>query len=258
MKTKTEKLIVVLLILGIIGMAGLVVLKPVNVNLEGKITGGTSTSEPENSIQVTGQSILSVDPDKAEIILGVETEETTALNSQQMNAEIMENVMSALRTNGIKKEDIKTYQYSVQPIRNWRSEENYYKVISYKTIQMVRVKTTDLDDVGKVIDAAASAGANRFQGVSFGLTDEKQSEYRTKALKEASKNAEIKAESIADGLSVKLDGVLRASESSYYQPVYRSYDMESVAATGAKDITTEISPGMIEISATVSVSYEFV
>ncbi|MBD3155851.1 MAG: DUF541 domain-containing protein [Candidatus Aenigmarchaeota archaeon] len=258
MKLKAENLIVVLLVLGLIGMAGLVVLKPVNVNLEGKITGNTGTSEPENSIQVTGQSILSVDPNKAEIILGVETQEDTALESQQTNAEIMENVMSALRANGINKDDIKTYQYSVQPIRNWRSEENYYEVISYKTTQMIKVKTTDLENVGKVIDAAASAGANRFQGVSFGLTDEKQSEYRTEALKEASKNAESKANSIADGLGVKLDGVLRASESSYYQPVYRSYTMEAAVSGEAKDITTEISPGMIEVSATVSVSYEFI
>ena len=258
MKTKTENLIVVLLILGLIGMAGLVVLKPVNINLEGRITGGSGAVEPESSIQVTGQSTFTVDPNEAEIILGVETEESTALDSQQTNAEIMESVMSALRANGIKKDDIKTYQYNVQPIRNWRSEKDYYDIISYKTTQMVRVKTSDLDDVGKVIDAAASAGANRFQGVNFGLTDEKQSEYRSKALKEASKNAEEKADSIADGLGVKLDGVLKASESSYYQPVYRSYAMETVVTGDAREATTEISPGMIEISATVTVSYEFV
>ena len=233
-------------------MSALVTLKPVNINLiEGSV-------KSENSIQTTGQSILSVDPDKAEIILGVETQEVNALDSQQGNAEIMEKVMLALKNNGIKTKDIKTYQYSVQPIRNYNSRSgDYQEIIGYKTTNMIRIKTTDLDNVGKVIDAAASVGANKFQGVSFGLTDEKQTEYKNEALKEASKNAKTKAESIADGLGVKIQGVLRASESSYYQPVYRDYDM--IASAGSEmEATTEISPGMIQVSATVSVSYEFV
>ncbi len=257
MKTKTEGLVFVLLVLGLIAMAGLVVLKPVNVNLQGKITGGGGTLEPENSIQVTGESSLKVDPNEAEIILGVETQEVNALDSQQLNAETMEKVMNALKANGIWEKDIKTYQYSVQPIRNWRSEENYYEIISYKTTQMIRVKTTNIDNVGKVIDAAASAGANRFQGVNFGLTDEKQAEYRNQVLKEASKNAEVKAKAIADGLGVDITGVLRASESSYYQPVYRYYDTLAKAGE-AMEAETQISPGTIEVSASMSVSYEFV
>ncbi|MBC8484913.1 MAG: SIMPL domain-containing protein [Bacteroidetes bacterium] len=189
MKAKTEGTIVVLLVVGLIAMGAFAVLKPVNINLSGKISGGGNTVEQENSIQVSGYSILSVDPDKAEIILGVETQEENALDSQQGNAEIMEKIMNALRANGIKKQDIKTHQYNVYPIRNWRSEKDYYEVIGYKTTHMVKVKTTDLDNVGKVIDAAVSAGANSFQGVSFGLTDEKQAEYINEVLKEAAKNA---------------------------------------------------------------------
>ncbi len=252
---KTESKIVVLLIIGLIGMSALVALKPVNINL----TGGSGKSvEPENSIQTTGQSILNVDPDEAEIILGVETQEENALGSQQGNAEIMEKVMLALKNNGIKNKDIKTYQYSVQPIRNYNSRSgDYQKIIGYRTTNMIKIKTTNLDNVGKVIDAAVSIGANKFQGVSFGLTDEKQTEYRNEALKEAAKNSKDKAESIADGLGVRVEGVLSASESSYYQPVYRGYDM--IASVGSEiEATTEISPGMIQVSAAVSVSYEFV
>jgi len=255
---KTESIIVVLLVIGLITMGAIAMLKPVNINLTGKITGGGNSVEPENSIQVTGQSILSVDPDKAEIILGVEIQEETAIESQQGNAEIMERVMTALKNNGIKKDDIQTYQYNVRPIRNYNSKSgDYYEIIAYKTTHMVKIKTTDLDNVGKVIDAATSAGANRFQEVSFGLTNEKQTEYRNTGLEEAAMNAKTKAESIADGLGVKVQSVLRASESSYYQPVYRSYDMATVSG-GAMEAETEISPGMIQISATVSVSYEFV
>ena len=103
---KTESMIVVLLIIGLIGMSALVVLKPVNVNLTGKIIGGGNTVEQENSIQVSGQSILSVDPDKAEIILGVETQEENALDSQQSNAEIMEKVMYISEREGWSNEPI--------------------------------------------------------------------------------------------------------------------------------------------------------
>jgi len=253
---KTDSTIIVLLILGLIGMSALTALKPVNINLTGKING--NPVESENSIQVTGQSILNVDPDKAEIIIGIETQEENALDSQQGNAEIMEKVMIALKNNGIKTKDIKTYEYSFYPIRDYNSKSgDYQEIIGYRTTNMIKIMTTDLDNVGKVIDAAASAGANKFQGVSFGLTDEKQEEYINKVLKEASKNSREKADSIADGLGVKIQNILSASESSYYQPIYRDYDMAKVAS-GSMESTTEISPGMIQISATVSVSYGFV
>ena len=251
---KTELMIVLFLVAGLIGISALSAFKPININLTEK----DSLVEPENSIQVTGQSILNVDADKAEIILGVETQEENALDSQQGNAEIMERIMIALKNNGIKTNDIKTYQYSVYPIRNYNSKTgDYQEIIGYITTNMIIIKTTDLDNVGKVIDAAASAGANRFQGVSFGLTDEKQEEYRNKALKEASENSREKADLIADGLGVKIQGVLSASESSYYQPVYSSYNM--VKASGESyESTTEISQGMIQITATVSANYRFV
>lgn len=257
---KAEQIIVVLLILGLIAMGALIVIKPTNINLTGKITGGVGSETQEKSIQVSGESTINVDADQAEIILGVETQEKTALDSQQKNAEEMEKIMNALRANGIKKEDIKTYQYSVYPIRNYNSEKpNFEEIIAYRTSNIVIIKTKDLANAGKVIDAAASAGANVFQGISFGLTDEKQTEYRTKVLKEASKNARDKADSIANGLGIKIQSVLRASESSYYQPVYRNYDMVAAGASEKSySATTEVSPGMIQVSATVSVSYEFV
>jgi len=246
-------MIVLFLVAGLIGISALSTLKPININLTEK----DISVEPENSIQVTGQSILSVDPDEAEIILGVEIQEENALDSQQGNAEIMEKVMLALKNNGIKTKDIKTYQYNVQPIRNYNSKSGeYQEIIGYRTTNMIKIKTTDLDNVGKVIDAAASVGANKFQGVSFGLTDKKQIEYRNEVLKEASKDAKTKAESIADGLGIKIERVLSASESSYYQPIYRGYD--TMVSSGSMEATTEISPGMIQVSATVSVSYRFV
>jgi hypothetical protein len=256
---KPEQMIVVLLVVGLIGMAALVVLKPTNINLTGRISGGGgNTQPPENSIQVSGETTLNLEPNKAEVILGVETQEVTALDSQQKNAEVMEKIMNALRANGVRDEDIKTYNYNVYPIRQWNSKSpDYQEVIAYRTTNTVKIKTTDMDNIGKIIDAAAAVGANRFQGVNFGLTEDMESKYRNEALKAASENAHEKAEAIADGLGIDIKGVLRASESSSYQPVYQYYDTFARAG-GAMEAETEISPGTIQMSATVSVSYEFV
>ncbi|MEM5793297.1 MAG: SIMPL domain-containing protein [Candidatus Aenigmatarchaeota archaeon] len=254
--SKTGELLFLVLVLGIVALGILVVLKPTAINFTGKVV--EEGSEKINTIQVTGNSRIFAEPDKAEIILGVETQEKSALESQQKNAGIMEKVLNALKANGISKSDIKTYEYGVYPIRNYNIEkENYYEVIGYTTRHMVIVKTNDLKNLGKVIDAAASAGANNFYSISFGLSEEKEKEYRNAALTEASKNAKEKAESIAEGLGLKIQKVSSVSESFSYQPIpiYRyAYGKEAISTY---DSTTEISSGMIEISAQVSVEYLF-
>ncbi len=246
---RTEALLPLLLVIGIIALAVMVGLKPNSINVK------TSDELPEDTIDVTGTATLTVDPDKAEILLGVETQSETAIDSQQRNADVMKEIKDALRTAGVSDKDIGTSQYSVDVIRDY-SEKGEMKIRGYKTVHIIKISTIKLNSVGVLVDAAIDAGANRVDGVQFILSKSKEAELRKEAITKASQNAKERAEAIADGLGVKLTKVGRASE-GYVSviPYYKSFN--SLSATDVRETTTDISPGMIEISSSVNVGYEF-
>jgi uncharacterized protein YggE len=117
---------------------------------------------------------------------------------------------------------------------------------------MIQVEIKDIDKVGPVIDTAASSGANRIYGITFGLTDDEIARLELEAFEAALNHASNKAETIADHLGVTITNVLSVSESSYhpYTP-YRSYD---IAYEGA---STPIIEGSLSVSMTVQVVYSF-
>jgi uncharacterized protein YggE len=214
--------------------------------------------EEKRTISVSGVYAISVDPDKAEVTIGVENQETTAQLSQQQNAKLIEKIKSTLLANGISKTDIETSYYSVYPVKTYPRAcyegdcDNEPRITSYRTTHLLKVTVRDIDKVGKCIDLAVNAGANKVNQISFGLSDEKRDTLYNDALAEAARNARIKADAIADGLGVRVTDIVSASEGYVsVTPIYRSLS----ASEASYD--TDISPGEVSVSASVSVVYEF-
>ena len=59
----------------------------------------------------------------------------------------------------------------------------------YTATNVVQVETDDLEGVGRLIDVAIEAGANRVQQLSFGLKDDQP--VRAEALREATVRASV-------------------------------------------------------------------
>jgi hypothetical protein len=222
-----------------------------------KILGAASESgEVTNLIDVTGTYTNYVDPDKVDIYVGAQTDADKASDSQQQNAAIMQNIRNGLSLKGITSKSIQTTQYSLQQIREWDDIKREYVNKGYRTIHILKIKLTDINKAGEIIDIAVSNGANRVDNVVFGLSDTVEKQMRIQALTEAGKNAKEKADAIASGLGISITKVNRASESSVWVTPY--YAMKENLAAGVAAAPTEISPGQIQISASVGVSYEFV
>ena len=205
-----------------------------------------------NTISVTGSGTASMQADEATVTFGVQTEDASASEAVRVNAELMNAVIDAVKALGITEEDMRTVSYSVYPVYE---EYDYRRVAAYRVENMIAVKITDMDLIGDVIDEAAGKGANRIQGVSFGLSDEKQGELREEAYLAALDDAEGKAELIAERLDLTITGVLYVSESTYqpYQP-YRGYE---IALMGEVRAPTPIIEGKLSVSVTVHVVYSF-
>jgi uncharacterized protein YggE len=204
-----------------------------------------------NAIYVSGSGSASAQANQATLTVGVQTEDTSASEAVDDNAVLMTAVIEAIKAMGIEEEKIKTVTYSVNSIYDWEKRMN----TGYRVTNMVQVEIDDLDIVGDVIDAAADAGANSIQGISFGISDEDAETLATEAYVLALQNAKEKADLIADTLELEITGVLSVSESVYspYSP-YRGIAEESYDAMSAP---TPIIEGSLSVSVTVQVAFSF-
>lgn len=225
-------------------------------------------STPEkNKIDVSGTAKMTVSPNLAQISLGVETQEKTAKEAQTKNADLMSKVMKSLKDNEIKDEDIKTTRFSTQAVTEgyWACPENKLncseddeiwktKIVGYKTTHALLVETDQLTKVGEIVDDAIDQGANDLDGVTFTLKEETLKQLRQQLLSGAVSEAKNKAERIANAAGVKLLTPISISESYSYYPT--NYYMDESKALAGDAPSSELSAGTIDVSASVSASYE--
>ena len=168
---------------------------------------------------------------------GATAQQATTANATQAA------VISALQPLVGSSANLQTISYTVSPMYNNPSPGQNSTIIGYTVTNIVEVTLADLTQVGKAIDAALQSGANRVQGVSFGLQD------RTlpvaQALKMAAAKAKAQADSIAAGLNVHTGAVLHASEG------VNSVN-SVVLGVAAPAPTTPIETGLVVVRASVT------
>ncbi len=171
------------------------------------------------SITVTGEATISAEPDQAQIDIGVVTQARTAPEASKENAERVTRVLAELKKLLGKADEIKTSGYSFTP--NYRYPQGGKpEIVGYNASNTVRIKTTNLDLVGRLIDSAMQAGANNVNRLMFTLKDEQGAQLE--ALRAASAKAKTKAEAIAASLGLKIVKIASITEGERaVQPVFR-------------------------------------
>lgn len=208
--------------------------------------------EQFNTISVTGSGSVSMQADEAVVTLGVQTQDESASEAVRLNAERMTAIIDEIEALGIPAERLRTVSYDVYPVY---AKEDYTVVVGYRVVNMIEVKITKMELIGEAIDAAAENGANIIQGVSFGISEEKQAELKKQAYLAALNDAEEKANLIVEELKLTIKGVLSVSE-NYYQP-YQPYRDYKLAVAGEAVAPTPILEGKLSVSVTVHIVYTF-
>jgi uncharacterized protein YggE len=219
---------------------------------------GAAAQEPTDktsipSIRTSGEATISAKPDQAQIDIGVVTQAQSAQAAATQNAQRLDAVLAELRRALGPTSEIQTVSYTLSPNYRYPREGGTPTLTGYTATNVVQVKTSDLAQVGKVIDAATQSGANQIQRLHFTLKDEMG--VRAQALREAAQKARAKADAIASALGLRVVRVLRAEESS---PVVRPVMSEAFVARGdvAAAPPTPVEPGTIEVRATVALTVE--
>lgn len=229
-----------------------IVLLSLAVLIASTLPAGAAGDENASKIIVNGEGKVIAVPDMAVVVLGVETRNASAEKAARENAELMNETISALLTAGIAEKDIQTSQFSLTTNRDqspYSISEGEPLPLEFIATNRVSVRLNDTQEIGMVLDAAVSAGSNSIQSISFDLQDSQPQE--DLALSRAVDDAQRKAQIVADAAGVQLGRILEISEGYGY-----TSSRNEVAFAYAAAPTTPISPGELEITASVTATYE--
>ncbi|WP_461361634.1 SIMPL domain-containing protein [Candidatus Darwinibacter acetoxidans] len=216
------------------------------------VAGAALADAEPKRLQVSGTAVVTGDPDIAYITVGVETQNPSAEKAAQDNASIMAQVLAALREMGLTEKEVSTSGYNIwgstQTVNRGTDKEE--TVTTYWVQNRINITTKNLDSVGEIVDRAVKAGANQVQGIRFDVQDKQA--LQLEALKLAVQQGMGKAEAMAEAAGVTLGELVSMSESySSYAPMVRAVAYADAA------VGTSISPGEVEVSASVQMEFAF-
>jgi len=208
----------------------------------------TQTVSDSSGITVSGVGKVRVKPNIATTTIGVETVATTLTEATTQSNSKMTSIIDKIKSLGVAEKDIQTIAYNVFPVTSSPRQGETPRITGYRVNNQLSVTIRKIDDVGKVLDAVVTAGANNIYGISFGVDD--PATYQQQARAAAIKDAQDKAAQLAKAAGISLGKVISISEGGVVpSPIIRAGGV--MAAEAAVPIET----GELEIAINVSMRF---
>lgn len=200
-------------------------------------------------VRALGEATVAVKPDLAKVDIGVVTQGSNAQDAATQNSTRLTAVLAALQTALGLMGEIRTVSYSLTPNYNYPPGGGSPTLLGYTATNIVEVTSTDLANIGKVIDAGTQAGASTVQSLQFTLKDDQPA--RAQALKLATQQAKVHADAIAAGVGGRTGAVLAAQEGG-------SVNITPVGTAATAAPTTPVLPGPVSVRANVTLEVELI
>lgn len=214
------------------------------------------TGTPEPSVSAPGRGEARVAPDRATVLLTVETRATTAAAAAAENARRQQSTLDALARIGIARNLLRTAGYSVFPEQRYRENEAP-EVVGYVARSTVRAEVRRIDQLGRVIDAALGAGSNAVGGVRFASSQ--LDVVRRSVLDSAVANGCESAAAVARAGGRAIGELLEATvadDGGQFQ--MQEMDASAPMMRGAAATPTPINPGELTVTASVVTRWRLV
>ena len=215
---------------------------------------GTGAALAEGTkLTVSGSGTVLVESDLAVVTVGVREASTDVLVAQSTVNEKIAAIKQSLLDAGAKESEINTD--SINIYANYDYSDNTEVIVGYTANNTLSVRTTDIDNVGALIDAAFAAGANTLDNVQFTVQDD--SEAREQALTKAVEDARRKAEVLAAAAGLQIASIESIAESGVYTyDSMRNYAMMDEATTESGGAGTLVQAALVSVDAMVSMEFE--
>ena len=211
-------------------------------------------SPESRSIHVNGSGSVTGEPDIATLNLGVSVEKETVEEAREAAASAMTAVIESLKANDIAENDIQTENFSIYPQYDYTDEGHVLR--GYRVNNTVRAKVQELESLSDIIDDATAAGGDIVvvNSIQFMIEDPTPLQAQARAL--AVKNAEAKAQTLAEASGVTLGKPITITETSRAAGPPIAYAEEAAFADDSARSSTPIQAGELTVTVNVTIAYE--
>ena len=211
-------------------------------------------SPESRSVHVTGTGAVTAEPDIATIYLGVSVEKKTVEEAREEAASAMTAVIDALKDNDIADRDIQTENFSIYPQYDYTEEGRVLR--GYRVNNTVNARVRELESLSDIIDDATSAGGDIVvvNSIQFMIEDPTPLQAQARAL--AVKDAEMKAQTLAEAGGVTLGKPITITETSRSTGPPIAFAEEAEFAADSVRTSTPIQAGELTVTINVTIIYE--
>lgn len=209
----------------------------------------------ESRIVVTGRARAETPPDFASVEIGIEARGATPAAALDGASTVVRALITLSSGFGVGETDIGTTAVTLtQATREVRQPDGSIteKPDGYRAANSVRVRLADMGKLGELMRKALDAGANRIEGVAFGLTDPNAAEAIVQVA--AMKDAMAQAGRLAEAAGVKLGAplLIQTTPQGGGMPMAMAAPPMRSKRSG---VPVPLAAGTIETSAEVSASF---
>lgn len=203
-------------------------------------------------VTMTGSGVVQAEPNRAWVSVGIQARAEATAAARQQAASTMESIQKRLQALGIPESAIRTSAFNVS--QDWITTQGQRIPRGYVVSNQIEIQVDDIKRVPGVIDESIAAGANNINGVRWDLTNREALERQ--AIQRAYADARARAEVIAAASGSKLGELYAAQEAraGAVRPTM-AYAASTPAPEAAIVQDTVVSPGMIGVRATVTISF---
>ena len=208
--------------------------------------------EHRPQIAVATHDEIHVTPDRATIQISVQTRAPTAVAAASENAAKQASVIQALHALGIGDEQISTISYNIYPEQRYEPNKEPV-VVGYNVTNALSVEVRKLSQIGPVIDATVSRGANMVTSLQFYASNTEEA--RRTVIASAVQKARLDAQAAARAAGGTVGELLEITIGAYSAPPPRP--MLRVTAVMADQAQTPINPGEQTLSVDIGTRWQF-
>jgi len=220
-------------------------------------------SSQGRTTMLSAEGKVTVIPDIAKINFSIILENTSIEKLTNDNNFKMQTVIDYLKSVNIKEKDIRTANYSLQPVyeeKCFNDNSGYRRcnsvLVKYKLDQIVEVIIRDFSKLDGIVAKVAELGVNNISNLTFSVEDMEKVQNEAKI--QAIQKIMDRANDISKATKVKFGRIINIAENYNY---YGGYRESGVFSNKVDSSIQTIAPAPIEagskdITATVSITFE--
>lgn len=213
-----------------------------------------------HTISVNGVAEHAVDPNMTVLQVEVWGKGTTAKAAQEIQVKFYEKIKEAAEKFKIKKEDMQTENFSINPETVYEQKTQRNVIVGYRVSHVVSMIYRKVENAGTFVDALAASqkddkGGINIQSISWDY--DKKSVIESSTLAEAVKAGRAKAEELAKAAGVKIKAVHHVQQYSSTPGISGRMQMAPMMSMKMSDSApTELSAGQIKVRVEVQMEFE--